>query len=394
MLTSWADWERGYFAVQDVIPDSTADAWVWPLFMLLGVPALVLLNGLFVAVEFSLVAIRKTRVEEMIRLGLKGASSVEHALEHLDRSIAASQLGITLASIGLGWIGEPVLARLLKPLFSSWGPWATHSAASIAAFILITYLHVVFGELLPKNLALQMTDRTALWLTAPLVFFTKVTRPLTWLMTGTANGLVRWLGYEPTRGEDLVHSVEELALLIEDMEEAGILAPDQAEFVQNVFRLSNKRVRDCMVPRERMAALELTSPPEKILEAVRNGAHTRMPVYDGNLDNIVGIVNAKNLFYVFSLKGVVVLDDALYEALYLKPDITIDNALQLFRKSHRPMALVRDDNGKTLGLITLEDVLEEIVGDIEDEHDRPVPKLTLKRWRRLVPPPAKPPVKK
>ena len=183
-------------------------------------------------------------------------------------------------------------------------------------------------------------------------------------------------------------------MLIEDMEEAGILAPDQAEFVQNVFRLSNKRVRDCMVPRERMAALELTSPPEKILEAVRNGAHTRMPVYDGNLDNIVGIVNAKNLFYVFSLKGVVVLDDALYEALYLKPDITIDNALQLFRKSHRPMALVRDDNGKTLGLITLEDVLEEIVGDIEDEHDRPVPKLTLKRWRRLVPPPAKPPVKK
>jgi CBS domain containing-hemolysin-like protein len=179
----------------------------------------------------------------------------------------------------------------------------------------------------------------------------------------------------------MVHSVDELMLLIEDTEEAGILDPDQAEFVQNVFHLSDKKVGDCLVPREKMAALELNTPPDKVLEAVRNGAHTRMPVYDTELDNIVGIVNTKDLFHLFSLRGVVILQDALYPALFLKPDETMANALRLFRKARRPMALVRDDNLHILGLITLEDVLEEIVGDIEDEHDRPTPKVTI-RFRR------------
>jgi CBS domain containing-hemolysin-like protein len=356
--------------------------------MLLGIPALVALNGLFVAAEFALVAIRRTRVEEMIRLGIKGAAAVEVALKRLDLSIAATQLGVTLASLGLGWMGEPVLATLFRPAFASlpgsWGPVATHSAAGLSAFIIITYLHIVFGELLPKNVALRMTDRVALWLAAPLIVFTKLTRPLTWVMTSSANILIRLLGQKPSRGEAFVHSVEELALLVEDTEEAGILHPDQAEFVQNVFRLSDKRVAQCMVPRDKMAALELSSPPDKVLEAVRTGAHTRMPVYAGEIDNIVGIVNTKDLFYLFSLRGVVVLDDALYPALFLKPDETMDNALRLFRKAHRPMAIVRDEESRVLGLITLEDVLEEIVGELEDEHDRPTPKLAL-RFKRKAP---------
>jgi CBS domain containing-hemolysin-like protein len=218
----------------------------------------------------------------------------------------------------------------------------------------------------------------------PLVIFSQLTRPLTWIMSGTANLVLRLFGYQPVRGEEMVHSVEELQLLIEDTEEAGILEPDQAEFVQNVFRLSSKRVRDCSVPREKMATLELNTPPEKVLEAVRSGAHTRMPVYEGTLDNIVGVVNTKDLFFLFSLQGVVVLHDAMYPALFLKPDESVANALRLFRRSRRPMALVRDDDGRIHGLITLEDVLEEIVGDIEDEHDRPTPKLTLPRHRRLL----------
>ncbi len=173
----------------------------------------------------------------------------------------------------------------------------------------------------------------------------------------------------------MVHSVEELLLLIEDTEEAGILDPDQAEFVQNVFRLSNKRVGDCMVPRDKMAALELSTPPDKVLEAVRLGAHTRIPVHEGPLDNIVGIVNTKDLFFLFSLKGVVILQDAMYPPLFLKATESMANALRLFRRARRPMALVRDEQDRILGLITLEDVLEEIVGDIEDEHDRPTPKM-------------------
>jgi CBS domain containing-hemolysin-like protein len=215
-----------------------------------------------------------------------------------------------------------------------------------------------------------------------------VTRPLIVIMKGIANAIVRLCGYEPAGGAEMVHSVEELALLIEDTEEAGILDAEQAEVVQNVFRLSNKHVRDCLVPRDKMATLELSTPPDKVLEAVRQGAHTRMPVYEGELDRIVGIVNTKDLFYLFSLKGVVVLEDAIYQPTYLKPDSTMSEALRLFRKSHRPMALVRDDNGKIHGLITLEDILEEIVGDIEDEHDRPTPKIAPRRSRFLPRPPA------
>jgi CBS domain containing-hemolysin-like protein len=207
-------------------------------------------------------------------------------------------------------------------------------------------------------------------------------------MYGTANVLLRRLGYRSASGEAMVHSVEELLLLIEDTEEAGLIDAEQADLVENVFELSSKRVRDCMVPREKMAALELNTPPEKVLEAVRTGAHTRMPVYEGDPNNIVGIVNTKDLFYLFSLQGVVILHDALYPPLFLKPDETIGNALRLFRRVHRPMALVRDDDGVIRGLITLEDVLEEIVGDIEDEHDRPTPRLSRTALRRVSPRPA------
>lgn len=359
-----------------------------PLLGMLAVPALVLLNGLFVAAEFALVSVRKTRIEELKDKGVSGAGSVLRAIHDLDDSIAATQLGITLASIGLGFVGEPALAKLLLRLFGAdkdttwWGWLSAHGVSVAVAFSLITFMHVVFGELIPKTVALQLPDKAALWLARPLLFFGWLTRPLIAVMNGTGNGLLRLCGFRPAGGEAMVHSVEELLLLIEDQEEAGVLDADQAELVENVFRMTNKRVRDCMVPREKMTSLELSTPPERVLEVARSGAHTRMPVYEGELDNVVGIVNTKDLFYLFSLQGVVVLQDALYPALFLPPDETTGNALRLFKRAKRPMALVRDENGKILGLLTLEDVLEEIVGDIEDEHDRPTPKLKLRRRPR------------
>jgi CBS domain containing-hemolysin-like protein len=386
--------------VQPVLSEVAAEGhWALDLVRLSVVPLLVVLNGLFVAAEFSLVAVRKTRVEEMVRRGLPGARSAEGAINRLDRTIAATQLGITLASLALGWVAEPALAHLLVPLFAflpgGWSAAATHSAAVAVAFLLITFLHVTFGELIPKNVALQATDRTILWLAAPLMVFARVTRPLTLLMSVTANRVLRLFGYQPAQGEESVHSVEELLLLIEDTEEAGVLDADTADYLENVFRLSGKKVRDCMIPADKMMALELNTPPEGVLEAVRKGAHTRMPVYEGKLDNIVGIVNTKNLFFLFSLKGVVVLEDALYPPLYLSPDESLATALRLFKKSRRPMALVRDYAGKVLGLLTLEDVLEEIIGDIEDEHDRPTPKVkVIPRLKRVLPkmlPAPKPP---
>jgi len=352
--------------------------WVWSALGLLSIPTLVILNGLFVAAEFALVGVRRTRVEELVRQGVKGAKAVQGAVGHLDRSIAATQLGITLASIGLGWAGEPALARLIDPLFAFMEGWrgiTAHSVATGVTFALITFMHVVFGELIPKTVALQSRDKTALWIAPLLNMFAWGTRPLIHLMNGTGNAILKLFGYKPADSEEMVHSIEELALLIEDTEEAGLIDEDQAAFVQNVFQLSGREVRDCMVPKDKMTALELATPPEKVLEVVRNGAHTRLPVYEGELDNIVGIVNTKDLFYLFSLKGVVILEDALYPAMFLKPDETVATALRLFKQARRPMALVRDEEGHIQGLLTLEDVLEEIVGDIEDEHDRPTPRL-------------------
>jgi CBS domain containing-hemolysin-like protein len=358
-------------------------SWQMDVLALLALPALIALNGLFVAAEFALVAVRRTRVEEMVAHNVAGARAVASNIERLDRSIAATQLGITLASIALGFVSEPALAHLIAPLFSNitdgWGATATHTVAVGIAFCLITFMHVVFGELVPKNLALQSPDKMALWLARPLQVFVKLTRPAILVINGTGRLVLRLAGYHTSPGKAMVHSVEELALLIEDTEEAGILNPEQADMVQNVFRLSNKQVRDCMVPREKMATLELTSPPEKVLEAVRQGAHTRMPVYENSPDNIVGIVNTKNLFFLLSLRGVVVLEDALYPALFLRPDENVANALRLFRKARRPMAVVRNADGKVLGLVTLEDILEEIIGDIEDEHDYPIPLVQRRR---------------
>jgi CBS domain containing-hemolysin-like protein len=369
--------------------------------MLLTVPALIVLNGLFVAAEFALVAIRRTRIEQLVMERVKGAKSVESAIARLDRSIAATQLGITLASIGLGFVGEPALAGLLYPLFNflpeGWRIISVHTLAVTLAFLLITFLHVVFGELIPKTVTLQMPERVALFLSRPLLVFARLTRPFTMLMYLTANAVLRPWGFKAASGETTAHSIEELKLLVEDTEEAGLIEEEQADFVQNVFMMTNKKVRDCMVPREKMACLEVNTPEEKVLEIVRQGAHTRLPVYDGDLNNVVGIVNTKDLFYLFSLKGVVILQDALYPALYLPDDEPVINALRLFKKSHRHMALVRDDRDAIVGLLTLEDVLEEIVGDIEDEHDRPMPRLppALRRVPpRLAPKPPKPTEKK
>lgn len=355
---------------------------------LLAVPLLVALNGFFVAAEFALVAIRRTRVEEMVNSGVSGARSVAAATEHLERAIAATQLGITLASLALGWIGEPAMARLIEPLFvrlGAWSPTAAHSVATVIAFTMITFMHVVFGELIPKTVALQEADRTSLWVSRPLMAFYRMARPLIWLMNGTGNRILKLIGFRSAHGSENLHSVEELRLLIEDTEEAGILGEEEADIVQNVFTLSNKTVVDCMIPREKMAILDVSMSADQIMEAIREGAHTRMPVFDRATDSVVGIVNTKDLYYLFSspkelltllsLDGATLLDEAMYPATYLTPDETIGNALKLFKKSHKHLALVRDNDDKILGLVTLEDVVEEIVGDIEDEHDIPVQRL-------------------
>ncbi|MGD9722951.1 MAG: hemolysin family protein [Pirellulales bacterium] len=349
---------------------------LWSVLGVLVVPLLVLANAFFVAAEFALVSVRRSRVDEMVLQRRRGAAAVKRVIDNLDDAIAATQLGITLASLALGWVGEPSVARLVVPLFSflpeteSWV--AAHTLATILAFLLITCMHVILGELAPKAVALERPDVVSLWVAQPLAWFNTVMRPFISVLNTLGNGVVRLFGFRPISGHEMLHSVEELGLIIEETRRAGILPRDQAEYVRNVFRMPAKLVRDCLVPRELMAALELHMTEERVLEEVREGAHTRMPVYDGTLDNIVGIVNTKDLFHLFSLRGMVVLDDAMYPPVFVDPDRSISDLLRQFRGQRRPMAVVRDRDGNVLGLITLEDIVEEIVGEIEDEHD-PLP---------------------
>jgi putative hemolysin len=361
------------------------EIWAWSLFaseapsnLPLGVglaliPVLIIINGFFVAAEFAVVAVRKSRVEELVNQGVPRAKSLMSAITDLDRSVAASQLGITIASLALGLVSEPALHQLVEPLLANapttWQGVVTHLISVGLTLSLITYMHVVFGEQMPKIAALQSAEKIGLWVAFPLNLLARCTMPVIRLMNGSSMFFLKRLGFKPDSEEGEVHSVDELRILIEESEEAGLIEPEAADYVINVFELSNKKVGDVMVPWGKVAALEVHTPSDRVMEAVREGAHTRMPIYDGDPDNVIGIVNTKDLFYLFSLGGVVLLHDAIYPAQFLGPDQPVSTALRLFRKSHRPMAIIRAPDGKVVGILTLEDVLEEIVGDIEDEHD-------------------------
>ncbi len=347
---------------------------------LVTVPILIAVNAFFVAAEFALVAMRRSRVQELVGQKKPRASALLASIDNLNDSVAAAQLGITLASLALGLVAEPAIAELFRPAFAAlpgaWQGVVTRTLSVTVTLGFVTYLHVVFGEQMPKLVALQSSEKIALLIAPPLNAFARMSRPLIRLMNGSSGLFLKWCGFKAT-DEGEVHSVDELRLIIEHTEEAGLIDPDAADFVLNVFALSDKNVADVMVHWDKVNALELSTSPDKILESVREGAHTRMPVYDGNPDKIVGVVNTKDLFFLFSLRGVVVLEDAIYPAQFLPPDEPVATALRLFRKTKRPMAVVRNSEGKTLGILTLEDVLEEIIGDIEDEHDDPVRRRTM-----------------
>jgi magnesium and cobalt exporter, CNNM family len=355
-----------------------------------AVLVLVAMNGYFVAAEFALVTVRWTRVEELVQRGRFGAKAVNEALERLNDAIAACQLGITFASLALGWIGEPALAHLLEPVFSAvptpWGTALSHALAVGVAYLLLTYLHVVLGEQAPKALALQRSEDVALLVAVPLLAFGRLFRPFIRFIGGSSNFAVRLLRLPPQPTEQLVHSVGELQQLVQETQEAGIIPEDQARYVRNVFRLSDKKVRDVMVPREKVVALPLSASEDEVLETSRESAHTRMPVWEGDPNHIVGIVNTKDLFHLFSLKGLVILMDAMYPPLFVSPDLEVARLLRIFRRERRPMAVVRDAAGTFLGIVTLEDILEEIVGEIEDEHDVDMPHGTLDTGGSIPPP--------
>jgi CBS domain containing-hemolysin-like protein len=309
-----------------------------------------------------------------VKEGRRGAGSALRAIEHLDDSIAATQLGITLTSIGLGFLGEPAIATLLEPLLENAGAATfvtVHTTSLVLSFSLVTFLHVVLGELVPKALALDRPGDLALLFSRPLLIFGTVFRPILWLMNGTANGLLRMVGIARTGEAQRVHSPEELSLLVSESQEAGAIRADTGRIIGQVFRLSRVRVRDVMVPRDRIVAIERRMSPDEVLDRLREEGYTRLPVYDGTIDRIVGILHTKDLFHLYAKSRLVLLQDAIRPAVWFVPDLSVVDALRRFRRGRRHMGIVHEKDGRVVGLVTLEDVLEEVVGEIEDEHDQP-----------------------
>jgi putative hemolysin len=341
---------------------------------LFAILALVLANAYFVATEFALVAVRRSQVQLWVAEGRRGAAAAAQAIQHLDDAIAATQLGITLASIGLGFLGEPALARLVEPLLVAAGLdsfVALHGVAVALAFAIVTFLHVVVGELAPKALALDRPGEVALACARPLLVFARVFRPVLVVMNGAGNALVRGFGVRPAGHSGRVHSSQELQLLVSEAGEAGRILPDAARMLDNLFRITHKRVRDVMVPRERVLAVPRTIGEAALLDLILEEGYTRLPVYDGGLDKVVGVLHTKDLLHLHTKQRVVVLADAIRLHDEMRPDTLIADALRRFRRDHRHLAIVREPDGPLLGIVTLEDVLEEIVGEIEDEHDVP-----------------------
>jgi len=265
------------------------------------------------------------------------------------------------------------LARLMEPWLrfipERWEPFAAHGVATMIAFLGITFLHVVVGELAPKTIALRIPDVVALRVAAPLLAFERIFRPFISTMNRSGNGLVRLLGFRPAAHASHLHSVQELQLLVEDVSEAGKMSKDQAELLKNAFRLPEKKVGEAMVPLATATMLEYRMQPPEILVALQDSVHTRFPVFDGERTRVVGIVNSKDLFAVYATSGLVNLEDAMIEATWAPADRSTSDQLKEFRRLRRQMAIVSDEAGEAIGIITLEDIVEELIGEVEDEHD-------------------------
>jgi len=345
---------------------------------LLGLGAIVLLvliNGFFVAAEFSLVSVRKTRIAELVAKGNTSAEAVQKAMENPDRVIAATQLGITLASLGLGWVGEPALVHLIEPLVNLFPPavrsGVSHSISAAIAFILITFITVVVGELAPKSIALQNPEGTSMFVARPTLWTEKIFKPAIWLLNGAGNGLLRMLKIQPASEQDMAHSVEELKMLVSASAEGGVVKAEESEMLHAVFDFGSLVVRQVMIPRTEIIAVEADMPLHEIISLVSESTYTKFPVYDDSLDQILGIVHVKDLLnpLLEPEPDRHTARDFVREALFVPETISVGALLLKFRAYRQHIAIALDEYGGTSGLVTLEDLIEEIVGEVSDPFD-------------------------
>ena len=333
---------------------------------LLALAGLLAVNAFFVAAEYGLVTSRRTRIMELEHQGNRRARRVLGITSDPPRFIAAMQLGVTISSLAIGALGEQVLARRFDAVMASF-------LAVILALLIVTYLHVVIGELVPKGIALGHPERTALWVSGPVRVFFVVFRPLIWLLDRSTELILRLLKLEPPGAEGEAHSEAELRMLLSSSAEQGEIEHGEQEMLYKVFDFADKEVADVMVPRPEVAAVSVSLPPEEALQAVLDSPYTRYPVYRESLDDIVGVLHIRDLVEAIYDRGLAAVDLAqIVRPAYMVPE-TKDLAALLteFRRTNQHLAIVIDEYGSTEGIVTLEDLLEEIVGEIEDEFDLP-----------------------
>ncbi len=350
---------------------------------LLAVFLFILTNAFFVIAEYALVTVRKTRLEELDHQGIQAARWAKRALNEPVRMIATVQLGVTLSGLALGWIGEPAVADLFLPLLNSLSP-ALHpslanSLATGFAFGLITFLLVVFGELLPKAIALQNAERAALLFARPLVYLQKFFQPLVWILNSSANFLLNRLGIRSEEHKENVLSVEELRMMVAASTEQGVFQVDQGEMLQAIFDLGQQLVRQVMIPRTEMVAVEAETSFPEIIQLASESGYTKIPVYDNSLDQIVGIVHLKDLLPAMLSSERQNLSARMLarEALFVPETLTVRDLLNRFRIARQHIAIVMDEFGGTGGLVTLEDLVEEIVGEVSDPFDHATPAFVV-----------------
>jgi CBS domain containing-hemolysin-like protein len=336
------------------------------LFELVAVGVLILLNAFFVAAEYGLVTARRTRIVELQHQGNRRARDVLRITSDPPRFIAAMQLGVTLTSLGIGALGEVALSRLFDKAIST-------VLAVIFAYLILTFLHVVIGELVPKGIALGHSEGTALFVSAPVRFFFIAMRPVVWVLEGATEIVLKWLGLKPPGADDDVLSEAELRMLVSQSTRGGEIEQQEQEMLYKVFDFADKEAKDVMVPRPEVVALSIDLPPEQCLEAVMDSPFTRYPVYRETLDNVVGILHVRDLFRALRDRGMheVKVEDIIRPAHIVPETKDLAALLAEFRRANQHMAIVVDEYGDMEGIVTLEDLLEEIVGDIEDEFDLP-----------------------
>ena len=339
---------------------------------LLLVAILILMTAFFVATEFAIVKIRPSRIDYLIESGNKKAESVKKILENLDAYLSACQLGITVTALGLGWLGEPTIQRLLNPLFEKLNifPTAASVMSFAVAFLTITFIHVVIGELAPKTIAIQKAEEITLLLAKPLIWFYRLMYPFIWLLNGTARQIIKLFGFKPMDDHEVAHTEEELRMILSESYKSGEINKAEMTYVTNIFEFDETVAKEIMVPRTEMLCFYKDESFEKNIQTVYEGQFTRYPVADGDKDNIIGLINIKDIF-----TGRFEKDKPLTIDKYIRPIIHVSEATPIrqllvkMQKERIHMAIVNDEYGGTAGLVTVEDILEEIVGDIRDEFD-------------------------